>query len=60
MKAILENNLSNEQASRLFSVIDLNQDGILQAKELHHVMNDDIKGKIFFLCQGLWAIDYES
>ena len=44
MKAVLENSLTKEQANRLFAVIDLNKDGILQAKELHQVMNDDIKG----------------
>ena len=46
MKAVLENSLTKEQANRLFAVIDLNKDGILQAKELHQVMNDDIKGMI--------------
>ena len=46
MKAVLENSLTKEQANRLFSVIDLNRDGILQAKELHQVMSDDIKGMI--------------
>ena len=43
---MLENSLTKEQANRLFAVIDLNKDGILQAKELHQVMNDDIKGMI--------------
>jgi len=46
LKAVLENSLTKEQANRLFSVIDLNRDGILQAKELHQVMSDDIKGMI--------------
>ena len=38
--------MTKEQANRLFAVIDLNKDGILQAKELHQVMNDDIKGMV--------------
>ena len=46
LKAVLENSLTKEQANRLFAVIDLNKDGILQAKELHQVMNDDIQGMI--------------
>ena len=48
LKGILEGNLTEIQKSKIFSIIDQNQDGIIQAQELHQTFSDDIKRNIIY------------
>ena len=43
LKGLLQNSLTDLQKQKLFDIIDENNDGVIQAHELHQTFTDDIK-----------------
>ena len=44
LTSVIQNKLSEKDAKELFSLIDQNQDGILQARELYQALSHNIEG----------------
>ena len=44
LNSVIQNKLSEKDAKELFTLIDQNEDGILQARELYQAMSHNIEG----------------
>ena len=46
LNSVIQNKLSERDAKELFTLIDQNEDGILQARELYQTMSHNVEGTI--------------